>query len=64
MSDTAVLLTICAGLSAAWLLFMAAMAGRMNQLEKSYKAKLRYDHRMADIESLKANKQTGGVEAV
>ena len=47
-------LIIAAG--GAWLailLFMAAMAGRMNQLSKTYRAQLRYDFKKEEIAILK-----------
>ncbi len=53
MFDTEILIILALGVSSAWLLIMAAMAGRMNQLEKSYRAQIRYDIKLAEIERLK-----------
>ncbi len=38
--------------------FLAAMAGKMNELAKTYKAQLRYDFNKLELEKLKA-KQSG-----
>ena len=42
--------------------FLAAMAGRMNELAKTYKAQLRYDYHKLELEKLKAKR--GGVELI
>lgn len=47
------LIVMAGGAWLAILLFMAAMAGRMNQLKKTYRAQVRYDYKMQEIATLK-----------
>ncbi len=49
-----ILFTLFAGFAGAWFLFLAALAGRKNQLQKTYRAQTYYDLKMAEIEQLKA----------
>ena len=57
-----VLAVIMLGASFCSFVFMAAMAGKMNELAKTYKAQLRYNYHQIDIEKRKAKQ--GGVELV